>query len=293
MSSEAAERTAGPLAERAFPDLAEALRSRVGAILQAWEKQVRRHVPPAHLASLPDVVDSLPDILDKMADALASGDPEEVARLIERSPSQGIHRFKMHYDVRDLATEDRLLRRLIIDHVEDALGGRVGRAEVAALNWVIDLMGQQAMIAFVEHQNARLRDAAETELKYLSFLSHDLNNNLNGVTLLLEVLGVDLQQAGGFADAVESLTQARESVRGTVQGMRRMLDHERLRHGGRPRADGPGGPARGGEPGRRRSSGRRPSSGGRRSPWRWSRARGPSPTPTWSRWSCRTWSATP
>ena len=224
----------GPLAQRAFPDVAQALRSAVGAILASWEREVRRVVPSARGADVAVVADGLPDILSKMADALASGDPAEVGRLMERSPHQGIHRFGLHYNVRDLATEDRLLRLVALDHVEHALTRRLGRDEDAALNWAIDLMAQQAMVAFVEHQNARLRDAAEAELKYLSFLSHDLNNNLNGVTLSLQVLAGDLRHAGGFAEAVESVELAQQAIDSTVAGMRRLLDHERLRHADRP-----------------------------------------------------------
>src|SRR5208282_6532728 len=74
---------------------------------------------------------------------------------------------------------------------------------------------------------------AETELKFLSFLSHDLNNNLNSVTLTLHSLGRDLQQIGRFTQAEESLEIAQQCIYDTVAGMRRMLDHERLRHTGK------------------------------------------------------------
>ena len=69
-------------------------------------------------------------------------------------------------------------------------------------------------------------------MKFLSFLSHDLNNNLGGVTLWLQALGEDLKRAGGFAEAEESLGLARRSIDDTVAGMRRMLIHERLRKSG-------------------------------------------------------------
>ena len=222
--------TAGPLADRAFPELAEALRSSVGAILQAWEQLVREHVPPAKGVTFEAVLDGLPGILTGMATALASGDPSEVVRLMERSPSQGVSRFKIDYNVREVATEDRMLRRLIIEHVDCALGRRADRAEDVALNWVIDLMGQQAMVAFVDHQNDRLREAAESELKYLSFLSHDLRGNLGNVTLWLQVLKRDLADAPQYAEAVMSLDEAQKAILDTTGGMGRLLQAERLRH---------------------------------------------------------------
>ena len=222
--------TAGPLAERPFPEVADALRSRIKPILREWEKLVRRHVPPASKVGFDEVLDSLPDILSGMADALATEDRSDVARLMERSPSQGVHRFKIHYDVGQVATEDRMLRRLILEHVEDALGRRTSREEDIGLNWAIDLMWQQAVVAFVDHQNERLRAAAEAELQYLSFLSHDLSGNLGSVTLWLQILRRRLAASPQFAGEVSALDTAQQAILDTMGGMGRLLQAERLRH---------------------------------------------------------------
>ncbi|HSU67710.1 MAG TPA: HAMP domain-containing sensor histidine kinase [Tepidisphaeraceae bacterium] len=220
--------TTGPLGERPFPELAEALRSRIASILREWEGLVRQYVPSARIVSFDEVLDSQPDILNAVADALASGDPAEVARLMERSPAQGIHRYQIHYDVRELATEDRILRRLTMEHVEDALGRRPSRAEDIALNWAIDLIWQQAMVAFVNYQNERLRAAAEAELTYLSFLSHEVNNKLATVTLSLKLLRMEIDEQRAPAEK-KLIDDALLSIHETVQGTRRLLQHERLR----------------------------------------------------------------
>jgi signal transduction histidine kinase len=161
---------------------------------------------------------------------LASDDPTEVGRLMERSPLQGIHRYQIHYDVRELATEDRMLRRLILEHVEEALGRRMSQAEDVALNWACDLMWQQAMVAFVNHQNERLRAAAEAELQYLSFLSHDLSGNLGNITLWLQILKRKLGAYPQFASEVSALDAAQRAILDTMGGMGRLLQAERLRH---------------------------------------------------------------
>ncbi len=223
-------RTAGPLTGRAFPEMAEALRSLAEPVLSDWEKYLRQTISPAMALSFNQLRDGLPDILAKMADALASGEPAEVARLVARSPAQGIHRFQVHYDVRDVSTEDRVLRRLLLERVDVALGRRATREEAVALNWALDLMNEQAMVAFVEHQNARLRQAAEAELKYLSFLCHDLRGNLNGVTLWLQVLRTSLAGSPQFADEVGSLDEAQRAILGTMGGMGRILQADRLRY---------------------------------------------------------------
>ena len=173
----------------------------------------------------------MPAILNGMADALASGRAAEVSGLMERSPEQGVHRFEIHYDVRQLATEDRLLRRLINEHVGAALDRPVHPEEAAALNWAIDIMVQQAMVAFVEHQNRRLRDAAEAELKYLSFLSHDLSGSLGNVTIWLQILRRALSASPQFAHELSALDTAQQAILDTMGGMGRLLQAERLRHG--------------------------------------------------------------
>jgi signal transduction histidine kinase len=223
--------TTGPVAERAYPEVAEALRSRIKPLLVEWEKQVRHFIPPAKGVSFREVLDHLPEILPGMADALGADDPAEVKRLMERSPEQGIQRFQLRYNVRELATEDRLLRRLIMDHVEQDLDRRMSREEDTALNWACDLMVQQAMVAFVEHQNTQLRAAAESELKFLSFLSHDLNGNLGNITVWLQVLKRRLAATSAeFAPEMSALDEAQQAILDTIGGMGKLLQAERLRH---------------------------------------------------------------
>ncbi len=215
-----------------FPEVAEILRSRVDAITVAWDKAVRRAMPQMQHLTFDELKDSTPVILMAIADALASDDAEEIREVVSRSPAQGQSRFRLNFDVLDVMQEDRLLRAITVQHVEAGLCRRMDTAESAALHAAIDVMLQRSVIAIVDEQKAELRSAAETELKFLAFMSHDLNNNLNSVTLLLRVLRGDLKHAGGFADATESLDVAEQTIEDTVRGMRRMLDHERLRKSG-------------------------------------------------------------
>lgn len=74
-----------------------------------------------------------------------------------------------------------------------------------------------------------MKSSAETESKYLSFLSHDLRNNLNGVTLTLEWLAERLKAFPHLVEEAQDLIGLRQSVTETVEGMDRMLQAERLR----------------------------------------------------------------
>lgn len=103
------------------------------------------------------------------------------------------------------------------------------RREEAALHWGLDLMWQQATSAFVGHQNERLREAAEAEPKYLSFLSHALSGNLGNVTLWLQILRKRLGNAPQYAMEVSALDTAQQSIPDTMGGMGRLLQAEQKR----------------------------------------------------------------
>jgi signal transduction histidine kinase len=217
------------LTHRPFPEVAGIIRSEIDRITLEWDFEVRKAMPQMRHLTFDELKDSTPQILAAIADALASDDPDVIAELVARAPAQGLSRFRLNFDVAEVMQEDRLLRSITVRHVDAGLGRPMHPAESAALHAVIDVMLQRSVIALVDQQKFHLRAAAETELRFLSFLSHDLNNNLNNVTLSLDDLGYELQKAGVFNDARESLSVAQDYIHDTVAGMRRMLDHARLR----------------------------------------------------------------
>ena len=221
------------LTHRPFPEVAEILLNEADQITHEWDAAVRKAMPQMQNLTFDELKDSTPQILLAISHALASDDPEVIRELVNRAPSQGLSRLRLNFDVVEVMQEDRLLRAITVHHVEDKLGRRMDVPESAALHAAIDIMLQRSVIALVDEQKIKLRAAAETELKFLSFLSHDLNNNLNSVTMSLQSLELDLQEAGGFDEAAKSLAFARKTIFDTVAGMRQMLEHERLRNSGK------------------------------------------------------------
>ncbi len=212
--------------------MAEIIRSGAEEITQEWDGAVRQAMPQMRHLTFDELKDSTPQILLAIADALASDNPEVIRELVRRAPSQGLSRFRLNFDVVEVMQEDRLLRAIIVLHVETELGRRMDALESAALHAAVDVMLQRSVIALVEQQKCQLRAAAERELKYLSFLSHDLNNHLYGVTLSLDELRCRLSNTTGFDGAADSLARAQNSIQTTVAGMRRLLDREMLRKSG-------------------------------------------------------------
>ena len=215
--------------ERSFPDLARALRSRVQAIVRQYEQIVDGIIPAADKLTRKQVRDSLPQVLEQIARALESTNPREAWKLVDVSAEHGVIRFHQQYDVKQLISEFRLLRRLVSEEVTEALQRELSLPEVLALATGLDLYLEQGVVGFVDFQRAELRAASEMEAKYLSYLSHDLRNNLNAVTLMLEVLHRRLADVPDFREDAEDVEALQRSITETVQGMDRLLQAERIR----------------------------------------------------------------
>jgi signal transduction histidine kinase len=217
------------LEHQPFPELAAALRSRVERILELWTEEIRRAIPSVADRPPEELIDNAPAILAGMADALETASRAQTTKLIERSPAQGVTRFQQNYDLAELYARRSPDAPDHYRKVEAALVRRMTQDEQVALDMAVDLMLQQSVIAFIGMNRAKLRAAAKSELKFLSFLSHDLNNNLGGVTLHLQVLRQRLAQSPDFAQDVAVLDQAQQMIRDTTGGMGRLLQSKRLR----------------------------------------------------------------
>jgi signal transduction histidine kinase len=217
------------LALRAMPEVAAMLRSRCPRIVERWAEAVARHLPDADPLTVKQVRDSIPSVLDKIALALEVAGPEATVVLAEVSTAHGLARFQEHYKIEEVVTEYRLLRRITFDELHAASEGKLTFADFVAVDIGIDIAMQRGIVSFVRYLTDQVRAAAVTESKYLAFLSHDLRNNLNGVTLTLEWLHQRLSAEPDLRDASDDLAALQQSINETVEGMDRLLQNERLR----------------------------------------------------------------
>lgn len=95
----------------------------------------------------------------------------------------------------------------------------------------MDELVHAGVATLVDDQKAALQAATRAEAKYLAFMSHDLRNTFNAMTLSLEVLKRRLHGRPEFAEDVREIGGVQQAVRDTVTGMERMLQAERLRSG--------------------------------------------------------------
>ena len=212
--------------DESFAAVAAALRQHSEAILASWEELARREMPGVlDRLNSPDARDHLPQILTVIADALERSGPARADALEEVAPAQGHSRFRQRFHMSEALTEDRLFRRAILEHL--APTGLSPRDQVA-LNAAIDVAMQHGLITLYQHQREQLRSAVESELRYLSFLSHELGNSLNAVRLTLAVLGKRLAAVPGLTGEAAQVNRAQAAVSEALSGTRQLLEHERL-----------------------------------------------------------------
>ena len=217
------------LATRPFPKMAAALTARKGRVLRRWESAVKKLLPHADALTLNQLRDHLPQILDQTVEALGACHSSPLNELVEMTRSHGTLRFHQQFNVQELIVEYRVLRRILVEEINRGLGGKMKVGQVIVLNMGIDTALQHGVMAFINHQKEQLRAAGEVQSRYLSYLSHDLRNNLNGCTLMLEVLRQRLDGLTGFEEDVADITSVQRSVAETIAGMDRILQAERLR----------------------------------------------------------------
>jgi signal transduction histidine kinase len=211
----------------AFPIMAASLRRQSEAILVAWEDMARQEMPGAVARLARDELrDQLPELLEGIADTLERTGRCRAHSLERTAPVRGHSRFRQRFNLREALTENRLLRRAILAHVEPV---PLNRDQQIALNAAVDVAIQHGVLALFEDVQEQLRAAAESELRYLSFLSHELGNSLSGVKLRMAALSRRLASVPAQRHEGALLDELQGVLSDTISGMRQFLEHERLR----------------------------------------------------------------
>ena len=121
---------------------------------------------------------------------------------MDQATTHGEARFDQNFALGELMIEYGLLRPILIEEIAADLDRPVTIEESQSLNMAIDVVLRRSVTTYVNQQKAEIQALVEAQSKYLSFLSHDLRGNLNGVLLMIEVLKRDL---AGEVDALAAV----------------------------------------------------------------------------------------
>jgi signal transduction histidine kinase len=188
-------------------------------------------LPAAHELTFSQVRDHLPITLDSMADALEAEDPKATKDLMHTAVAHGETRFDQNFALGELMIEYGLLRPILIEESAEHLERVLTVEEAQALHMAVDIACRRGVVTFVSQQKEQMQALVDAQTKYLSFLSHDLRGNLNGVLLMIEVLRRDLAAEPKFEQSIDDLEVMRRSILETVSTMDRFLHAERFRKG--------------------------------------------------------------
>ena len=214
-----------------FPELASAVRGRLPRILERFRATVMGILPSADELTLTELFDHLPQALEDLALALATTGGSLQKNFLTDSRQHGVCRYHQSFNLSELLVEYSILRSLVMEEVCKDLDRLPSLEEISALNAGMDAASRRAVESFVNHYQREVRAATEAHSKYLSFLSHDLRGNLNGILLTVEVLrrvGVGSADRNEFVDDLDTM---RRSIMDTVSAMDRFLHADRLRRG--------------------------------------------------------------
>lgn len=213
------------------PEVAEALRAGIETVVCRWSDVARQQLPHAGRLTFEHLRDHLPQGLSGVAYAIErQGDGEAIRQMEEPAADVARARLIQDWDLTEVILEYRLVRQIAVEVVEEGLRAHLTRHQFLVLDAGIDALLQKTVRTYVEDMQARQRQLLDTESRFLAYMSHDMRNNLNGVTLSLQTLRQELEDKAGFAGAVDDLDAAQQAIGATVEGMERMLQAERARH---------------------------------------------------------------
>ena len=203
----------------------------VALLVYRWQQRALEEQPAAPAAHRETLVDHLPPLLSAIAVRLRSeGEPfEPAAALAEK---HGEHRWQTGWSLTEVIRDYQILRLVVLDFLEEALGRPIAAREAMAVSLEIDDAIIESVNAFVasredalldtERQRAErdrlMRDAIEQGLvreaetlkaidrrknEFLALLGHELRNPLGAMSNALQLTQIlppgdpDYQQAAG------------------------------------------------------------------------------------------------
>jgi signal transduction histidine kinase len=211
-----------PESQWGFSELAQYLARRQDAQISRWAEAVRNDpaIPATDSLADPQLIDHIPHLLRDMVQMLRQSSLLVIQQVREDSHAHGDFRWEQHYELSELLREFTWLRAILMEDLvsfEDQ-APRERRAAVNAVRSVIhrflDDAARRSCVSFVAKHSAEIRGLADSRLRLLRGVSHELRNAINPVAMIAHSmrLGGDLASLHTHAATLDTVVRHMREV---------------------------------------------------------------------------------
>ena len=192
-------------------------------MIERWAGRASEEQPHAARVHHVKLVDHLPDFLYELAVALEHTDPDGCPHR-RSAVLHGGQRWEVGWSLAEVIRDYRILRLVVIEHLDQCLGRPLRLRELQAVGLALDEAIEISVEQYVrgnEEQALRshelLREADRRKNEFLATLAHELRNPLAPLRNSLEVI-----RLGG--DSVPAFQKIRELMERQVGQMTRLVE---------------------------------------------------------------------
>ena len=225
-----------------FTEVGEVLQRDVRVVIEKWSVQAVAQQPHARRLHHDALQNDLPRLLEELGRSLAETEAGQMRSHCRPASEHGEQRWENGWSLSEVVRDYQILRLVLIEHLEKALGRPLTEHELLAIGLCLDdaiaasvdsyVAGREAHLRQLEQQRAEqdrriqdelkrreeiLRQADRNKNEFLATLSHELRNPLAPLRNIVDVL-----QLHGLTDPV--LLQVRDILARQVQHMVRLVD---------------------------------------------------------------------
>ena len=191
-------------------------------LIERWAARAAEEQPDAARVHHEALLDHLPDFLRELGTALEHSDPD--GSPCRSAVRHGEQRWEVGWSLAEVIRDYRILRLVVLEHLDQCLGRPLRLREVQAVGLALDEAIEASVEQYVRgsdekmlQSQALLREADRRKNEFLATLAHELRNPLAPLRNSLEVV-----RLGG--DTPSAFQQAREVMERQVGQMTRLVE---------------------------------------------------------------------
>ncbi len=219
------------LRSESHTEVGQTLRQGVGVLIDRWARRATVEQPRAARAHHQALLDHLPCFLQTLAEGLSLRLDGDDCPHCGPAAAHGEQRWENGWSLPEVVQDYQILRRVILEYLEEVLPRPLLLREAAAIGMALDEAIATSVAAYVRHRDAYVRGVEESlreqaealrqsdrrKNDFLGVLAHELRNPLAPILHSVEIL-----RLAGTADP--AVAQASAIVERQVKQMAHLVD---------------------------------------------------------------------